>query len=770
MKRTHQTARLFRLIVMTIVLCLAAGIPAAADEAPEKKTYTISRTDSPITVDARLEEAAWSRALHVTLEYETYPGDNIPARVLTECLLTYDDSRLYVAFQAHDPEPEKIRAHYTDRDAPFNDDMVGVMLDTFNDERRAYEFFVNPLGVQMDLVEDDVSGTEDASWDAIWDSAGRLNPEGYVVEMAIPFNQLRFPGTEGVMTWGIDIIRGYPRDQRFLFRLQPRRMDISCHYCQVSKLTGLEGLEPGRNLAFYPTLTGVHTERRKEFPEGGFSTETADLEPGITARWGATPSVTVVGAINPDFSQVEADVAQLDINSRFTLFYPEKRPFFLEDADYFQTPIDAVYTRTVADPIWGARVTGKEGGNAFGFFAAQDEMTNLIFPGSEGSSFTSLDQSHLAGVLRYRRDVGRYSTIGALVTARQGADDYENTVYGADGQIRFSDADSIRLQLLGSSTAYPGNVAEDNGQPAGRLAGHAAFASYNHNTRDWWWGVTCEDFGKEFRADSGFIPRVDYRTAVAGLHRNWWADNGDHRWSKIGLGGDFDYTEDQDGNKLEHELEFWSNIAGPLQSHLETGGGIRETVYQGIPFDQSFIRFYGQISPDASLFAGCSVHFGDQIDFSNVRNGDQVRIHPEITYNFGRHLSIGLDHTYQFLDIEEDRLVGQGRPSSGRLFTANLTQLRGVYQFNTRSFVRAIIQYADIDRDPQLYRDEVDAETRDLFGQFLYSFKLTPQTVLFLGYSENQHAFDDPYSGMDSVGLTRSDWTVFIKIGYAWLL
>jgi len=396
-------------------------------------------------------------------------------------------------------------------------------------------------------------------------------------------------------------------------------------------------------------------------------------------------------------------------------------------------------------------------------------VTNLIFPGSEGSSFTSLDQSHLAGVFRYRRDVGQYSNIGALVTSRQGADGYENTVYGADGQIRLGDADSVRLQLLGSTSAYPDEVAADFDQPEGRFSDLAAFASYDHNTRDWWWGASYQDFGQDFRVDSGFIPRVNYREGRVGLHRDWWA--GEESWySKFGIGGDWDYSEDQEGNKLEHELELWTGLDGPLQSHLEAGGGIRETVFQGIPFDQSFARIYGQFNPNANLFAGCSIHFGDQLDFANARNGDQVRIRPQLTYNVGRHLSIGLNHTYQLLDVDVDGLIGIGRPDSGRLFTANLTELRSVYQFNTRSFVRAIIQYADIDRTPELYRDVVDAETRDLFGQFLYSFKLTPQTVFFLGYSENQHAWEDPHRGMDSIGLTRSDWTIFVKIGYAWLL
>jgi hypothetical protein len=760
-----------RMLIFLLLLCartlLSADAPA--ETTPEKKIHTIQRASSAIEVDARLDEAAWDTALTVELDYETYPGDNIPARVRTECLLAYDDTHLYAAFRAYDPEPAKIRAHFSDRDTPFDDDFVGLMLDTFNDERRACEFFVNPLGVQMDLVEDDVSGTEDSSWDAIWVSAGRLTPEGYVVELAIPFHQLRFPSGSGVQTWGIDIIRGHPRDQRYLFRLQPRRMDISCHYCQVSKLTGLEGLEPGRNLAFYPTLTGVHTERRNDFPDGGFGTETADLEPGLTSRWGATPNVTLTGTLNPDFSQVEADAAQLGINRQFALFFPEKRPFFLEDADYFQTPVNAVYTRTVADPLWGVRLSGKDGANAWGFFTARDEVTNLLFPGSQGSSFTSLDQPHLAGVFRYRRDTGSHSNIGLLATTRQGADGYENTVYGADGQVRFSDADSLRVQLLGSTTVYPDQAAMDLGQPDGRFNGVAGLANFTHGTRNWWWGASYEDFGRDFRADSGFIPRVDYRTARTGLHRNWWST--DETWhSRVGLGSELEYTEDQDGNLLEKQAEFWFEVHGPLQSQLETGGGVRRQNYNGETFDQTFGKVLGEFSPNAWMSGVARVDFGNQLDFSNTRNGDVLQAHASLICRLGQHFKLQLNHTVERLEVTEHRLLMPGRLSGGRLFTANLTELRGVWQFNTRSFVRAIIQYADIDRTPELYYDIVDQETRDLFGQFLYSFKLTPQTVFFLGYSENQHAWDDPFSGTDSIGLTRSDWTIFVKIGYAWLL
>ncbi len=349
---------------------LAVGAPAQ-ERVPSPvptgpPTHAIRRTSGAILVDGILDEKAWSTAVVVNPAFETYPGNNLPARVATECLLAYDDDHLYVAFRAHDGEPAKIRAHLTDRDAAYDDDFVGVVIDTFNDERRGYEFFVNPLGVQMDLVQDDVNKNEDPAWDAIWASAGRVDAGGLHGRDGDPVRPAPLRPRDGPQTWGIDVLRVYPRDQRFIFRAQPQDRNQSCYLCQVSKLTGLEGIRRGKNVELDPTLTGVRSEEREDVPHGPWRTIESKADPGISARWGFTPNLTALAAINPDFSQVEADAAQLDVNTDFALFYPEKRPFFLEGADFFETPGSAIYTRTVADPAWGVKLSGKEGRTAVG--------------------------------------------------------------------------------------------------------------------------------------------------------------------------------------------------------------------------------------------------------------------------------------------------------------------------------------------------------------------------------------------------------------------
>ena len=717
----------------------------------EAMIYEIRRASSEIAVDGVLDEPAWDNALAMRLEYETRPAENTAPPVETECLVTYDNDRFYVAFRAFDPEPKAIRAHLQDRDTIFNDDLVGIKLDPFNDERRAFQFFVNPLGVQFDSVQDDVADNEDRAWDVIWSSLGRITEEGYVVEIAVPFHQLRFPKADGVQTWGFDAVRWYPRNQSHRIALQPVDRDINCSLCQISKVRGLEGITPGRNMEFVPTVTAGRTDERDDFPDGPLTEGSVASELGLTGRWGLTPNLTLNVALNPDFSQVEADSAQLDVNNQFALFFPEKRPFFLEGADFFSTPFDAVFTRTVADPSWGTKLTGKQGPHAMGIFVAQDELTNLIFPGSTGSDGTSLDIESTDTVLRYRRDLGESSALGVLLTSREG-DGYSNRVAGVDGLWRFGDSDSVRFQSLSSQTEYPLDVALEFEQPAGSFGDRAFQIQYDHDARDWDWYARYVDVGRDFRADMGFMPRGDYTFLLGGLSRTWWGE-ADDWFTQIRVGGDWDVTEDQSGQVLEDEVEVNVNIGGPKQSWYWAGVGTRDQFFNGVTFDnQSFYNSWFEIQPTGDFWFGMFTGYGDAIDFANTRPGTRLFWEPRVRLNLGLRLRATLKHNLQKFEVDE-----------GTLFEANLTQLRVVYQINVRTFVRTIFQYRSIERDPALYVDEVDAMTERLFTQFLFSYKLNPQTVLFVGYADNR-------DGDELIDLTERNRTLFFKFGYAFVL
>ncbi len=749
-----------RLAVSAAWLVLAALAPATAQEtspaeagAPRRQpaVYEIRRASSRIVVDGVLDEPAWESALTLRLEVETRPAENGAPPVATECLVTYDDDRFYAAFRAFDPEPAAIRAHLQDRDTIFGDDMVGFKLDPFNDERRAFQFFVNPLGVQFDSLEDDVSGREDNSWDVIWSSRGRITDQGYVVEIAVPFHQLRFPKGAGVQTWGFDAVRFYPRGHTHRLALQPVDRDIPCQICQISKVRGLEGITPGRNIELVPTLTSSRTDERQGFPAGPLTEGSVASDLGLTGRWGVTPNLTLNAAVNPDFSQVEADSAQLDVNNRFALFFPEKRPFFLEGADYFSTPLDAVFTRNVADPSWGAKLTGKQGPNVMGVFVARDELTNLVFPGSTGSRSTSLDLESTDAVLRYRRDLGEASALGVLLTSRAG-DGYDNRVAGVDGLWRFGESNSVRFQSLTSRTEYPLAVAADFEQPSGAFTGRAHQIAYEHDAREWDWYAEYTDIGRDFRADMGFLPRGDYTLLVGGLVRTWWGDEDDW-FTEVRLGGDWDLTEDQSGQLVEEELEVNLNVGGPRQSWFWLGLGTRDQFFNGIDFDdQVFYNTWVEARPSGAFWFAMYTGYREAIDFANTRPGKQFLWEPSVRLNLGLRLKLNLDHELQRFEVDE-----------GTLFEANLTQLRLVYQFNVRTFVRTILQYRDVVRDPELYREDVDAVTERLFTQLLFSYKLNPQTVLFVGYADNRE-------GDARVDLTERNRTLFFKFGYAFVL
>ncbi|HEX9942389.1 MAG TPA: sugar-binding protein [Thermoanaerobaculia bacterium] len=734
------------LLGLALLLGLAGAAFAAADSIPlpaERPHYQIPRAQSAITVDGKIDEEAWSHALALPLSVEIDPGKNLPAPVAGTAYLLYDENKLYAAFRCDDPSPKDIRAHLTDRDTPYRDDFVGLMLDTFNDERRGYELFVNPHGVQMDLAMSEASDNkEDPAWDAIWSSAGRIHETGYTVEMAIPFNSLRFQRSGGEQTWGILAFRSYPRSLRHQIATMPLDPDNPCLLCQLPKVTGFAGATPGRNLEFDPTATAHRTDVR---PDGSRSLAGGDVESdlGVTARWGITPNLILSGALNPDFSQVEADAAQLDVNTDFALFYPEKRPFFLEGADFFTTPLQAVYTRTVADPTWGVKLTGKEGKNGLGVFVAEDDQTNLLLPGSQSSSFGSLDGGSTDAALRYRRDLGKSSMLGALATHRQGDGGYANDVFGLDGLFRPTTSDRITFQALSSRS----ELAADS------FDGSAWRLGYDHSSRHWSWYARREVLSRGFRADLGFMPRVGYSFDLAGLEHTWWSEKKDAWYTRFAAGGDWDLTRDANDTVLERELEVWVNLSGPLQSYYSLDGGRRDRFWDGVTYDQTFLNVYTEMRPTGALYLELGGTFGDAIDFVHSRAARQVRLDPAVSYDFGKKLRVGVNHHYQKLTV-----------AGGRLFTANLTELRTVYQLNLRTFVRAILQYEDVDRTRLYTAAPGTGASRDLFSQLLFAYKLNPQTVLFLGYNDN--AAND----LVPDELTRKDRTLFLKIGYALVL
>ncbi|MFN7964852.1 MAG: DUF5916 domain-containing protein [Acidobacteriota bacterium] len=728
--------------------------------------YRAERVSQPPRVDGLLDDAAWQNRAALELNFETDPAENAPADVRTEVFVVYDDHALYVAFRAHDPEPAKIRAQLSDRDQISRNDQVGFVLDTFDDQRRGFAFMSNPLGVQADMVVNGVgspaSGSfafsgasdEDFSWDAIWTVAGRIDPAGYTVEFEIPFTSLRFPRGVEQQTWSFVPYRGRPRSVRQRYHAVPLERSRNCFLCQAGKLSGLAGIAPGRDIELDPTAI-VTKDRVTAAGSDSMSSNTLG-QLGLTARWGITPNLTLGAAINPDFSQVEADALQLAVNSRFTLFFPEKRPFFLEGADFFKTPISAVYTRSVVDPDYGVKLTGKAGANALGVFIVRDAATSLLLPSNQGSRLIRLDdRSNDGAVLRWRRDIGSRSTFGLLFTGRKG-DDYHHTLGGADARILLTNSDTVTVQYLQSSSRYPKDVV-DPLEVDRTPSGSASVFRYEHRTREWFASVGWLRFAPGFRADSGFVARVDLQSATGEAGRIVWGDAGSF-WKRQQYSLAVEKTENDAGRPTNDVVQARAQFNGPLQSFVDLRLIRQRELFADRYFDQNLVRAFVNVRWNGAFTSSIDTSVGETIDFAGARLADLLEVNPEFTLNLGRHFFIGGEYTRQRLSVDE-----------GWLFTVRQIDGKVVYQFTPRAFLRAIVQSTQVDRDSSLYDFPVEARSRDEFTQLLFSYKLNPLTVLYLGATNCQTCGALPPA--EQLGFVpEKQTTVFFKLGYAWQL
>lgn len=735
------TGRLCALLLSC--LCLNATV-----HAQNGADFSVPRVTSSPTIDGRVDAAEWQGATRVLLDIETRPGENIPSEITAEAFMMEDGEILYVAFIAPDPDPSRIRAFYRDRDSIGRDDRVGIVLDTFNDQRRAFEFVVNPLGIQFDAIFDDVNNVEDESWNAIWESAGVIGETGYSVEMAIPLKQLRFNRSEGNQVWGIGLVRHYPRDREYRINNTPIDLNGNCFLCNSTRGEGFANIEPSMNLEVIPTLTASAAQTRDPVT-GDWKSESVDPEASVDVRWGITQDIYFNGTLNPDFSQIEADSAQLEVNETFSLFFPERRTFFLDGADYFSSYVNLVHTRNIANPDYGLKLTGKSGDHSYGILRSDDDVTSFLIPTSLSSSVASLGQvSSDISLARYRYDVGSNSSLGATVTDRR-SDGYANTVMSIDGVFELTSQDTLYLQTMQSRSEYPNAIQTRYAQDSS-LSDSSTVAEYTHFDRTWDIRFQYFDYGKDFRADMGFLNRVDYKKEVYTIGRTWRWNNGNF-FSRIRFAYDYDRTEDQSGLQLEEETEFFINMDGPLQSSWNGLFGGSETYWNGRYFDEHFNQVNISFAPSTNLRAGMLVRIEDIVDFANSGLGRSKRFGPNLRYQWGQHLQFDLDYQLQQFDVD-----------GGRLFTAKLTDVRTTYQFDSRSFLRFTLQYTDTERDPGLYVRSVQKVNKELTTQLLYSYKVNAATRFFLGYSDAGFQ-NDSYDSIE-----QTNRSVFAKFSYAW--
>src|SRR3954468_18750135 len=498
---TRRVAAAFLLLVFTQAHTLLAQTSLAGE------TLHISRATGSIKIDGELSDEGWKGAVPVATWYEVNPGDNTPPKVRNIGRIAYDDRFLYAAFEFDDPNPRAIRAPYSDRDDSGGGfyDFGGLFLDASDSGHTAKLFVVTPRNIQADSIMDDASG-EDTSPDFFWESATKINDHGWTLEMRIPFSSLRYRNSD-VQTWAIMLYRNYPRDRNYQFLSARVPRGFNCFVCHANTLEGLQRLPAGGHFVAAPYVSSSASAVPTAGLGSPLAKQSTTPHAGLDVKFTPNSDTALDLTVKPDFSQVESDVAQISANERFALFVPEKRSFFLEGVDLFQTPITAVYTRTITAPTWGGRITGKAAGVRYTALVAEDDGGgSVVLPGAQGSSLASQEFASTVFIGRAKRDIGR-SFIGMLVTDREGGGIASyNRVVGPDFQWRPNATEAITGQWLVSDTRTPNRPSLAASWTGETMVSHAGQLQWAHNTTRFDASAMVRDIGDGFRAEAGFVP------------------------------------------------------------------------------------------------------------------------------------------------------------------------------------------------------------------------------------------------------------------------
>ena len=527
MLQTQNRLRVNAILVITVAyVCLPSSAAVADDDFTPvyHPTLVISRAAGTIEIDGNLDDSGWQGAAVADSFAEHSPGDQTRPDVDTRVWITYDDDNLYVAWMCYD-DPNEVRASFCERDRIFSDDNVILCLDTYGEATLAYELASNPYGIPGDLLFSSAQG-EDITYDMIFETAGRITDDGWVVEMAIPFTRLRFPGTED-QTWRVDFWRNRPRESRYKYSWAAYDRGEDCWPCQWGTVTGISGIRSGTGLDLLPAFVARQSGSLED--DGQFSNDPASSAVSLGIAYDFSSELTAEATINPDFSQVESDAAQIDVNTTFALNYPERRPFFQEGSDLFNTYFDAVYTRSIYDPLVAGKVTWRKGSNSAAFLSARDDNSVIILPFEESSRYVAGGESY-SNILRARRDLGEQAHLGLIATDRRFKSGGAGSLAGIDGKIRLSSSDTFLFQVLATRTNEVNNPAlTDSAFNETRFAdgahnaaldgetfwGHGVFARLNRSAANYWMGADYLERSPTFRADNGFEPSNNNRMGTA---------------------------------------------------------------------------------------------------------------------------------------------------------------------------------------------------------------------------------------------------------------
>ena len=691
-------------------------------------TRDLSQTTKPPVLDGKLGAGEWDGALKMD-NFKTFQPDygKEPSQ-RTEGYFLYDADNFYFAFRCFDSDPSKIKASLSKRDAMFSDDFVGIIIDTYSTMQSGYAFLVNPLGIQGDgMMGANGNVTEDQ--DFIWDSKGAIDDQGYVVEYRIPLQSIRFPAGKTI-TMRLGYFRQFVRTSE-VASAPPIFADKGSIIAQTQPIS-VTGLHFKRVVELLPAVT--HSDRSSA-SEGRLKRDERQTDLGLTGKVGLSNDLTLDAAVNPDFSQVESDAGQVDINLRYALFFQEKRPFFLEGNEIFQfagnteeAPLLAmVHTRTIADPTYGFKLSGKIGlTNTFSAIYARDYQP-------DGGS----DEHPVFSVFRVKHALKEDSFIGAFYTGRDVRDGY-NRVAGADGRIRLSPTDVASFHLFGSFSRNPGD--------ADSLAGHALGLEYMHEDRTLLVDIGYQDISQDFRVDTGFLQRTGLRRlAVFGMYKIYPKSKFFQRiepfyWSY--------HLLDTFSNKLESFNLFTLRFQLPRTTQFRIDFPLANEVYEGRSFDRTGLGFQFRSQLSKHLFVNVFYRYGGAIyyDPDAPYQGQGSRAQAGLQFQPTDQLDFSLSLAYQ--DFFR-RLDG------AKIYDYTLVRSFNTFQLNKYLFLRAIIEY-------NFYYKRMTVDT-------LASFTYIPGTVVYVGYGsalERIRWNGSDYEDSDRFLETKRGF--FFKVSYLW--
>ncbi len=765
-------------------------------------------------IDGRPDEEAWKTAAVFKDFYQTSPGDNIAPSKPTEVLMMYDEKHLYVAFKCWD-ERDKVRATVAKRDNVFGEDNVRMWLDTYNDQRRAYVLGFNPLGIQQDGIFTEGQGA-DFSVDIVMESKGVIEDWGWSVEVKIPFKSLRYSAGKGKL-WGFNAARNIDRFNDEFDQWLPDDRNVSGFLIKHGKLTGLDEIKYERTLEIVPSITLSETGRRtRVFPTtipipDRFVNNPIRTDVGVTAKLTLSPNITLDAAYNPDFAEIEADAPVVTANQRFPIFFQEKRPFFLEGQDIFQSPLRIFHSRTIVDPDAAAKLTGKVDKTSFGLLFALDKA-----PGNYGEDDLNnpallpriaefVDKSSMFAVFRVKRDVGKENNVGFFGTYRT-FPEQKNLVAGFDGRFKLNPRLSSSFQVVGTSSrrcffdaefdptlnvtqaqsnreicgtgsfaavinqtdpnSLNGNSSTYTRYQTGNGIGYYANLDYTTDKHGWF----AEVGGRSqfYRSDAGFNRRSDTNFAFfwnrfstktnpkARIIRASWAQFSgvDYDWQgrlqKWRAGSNINLA-------LQRTMFFFVEAASAYEKVYEEEFGLKRTATRPGQFIGGPDRGTWQQSYSANLNQNLNKYFNyfvfvgfsnNQFDFSTNRQDPGP----------GKQFDIELFAEVKPIDplrisasYRKSRLVRNDNRI--RAFDSDILSIRSTYQFSRFLFTRARVDYDSL---------------RDNFaGQLLFAYTPSPGTAFYVGYNDNFNLNGvNPFTGQLEQGFERNSRTFFIRASY----